>query len=281
MTKIDLTRSELEGQLSRQITLLKSHIETYRSIPDVAVDIATKVRLLCYDTKSQKSLLSQLDLKNETKVLDTPNLKSENNEHAPFCGLVYLVLDFNSAYFIPKFNNIPNFFPVKHLNFDDWWSAVIIRDYKGRELTRRDLILEVADTDGGAHVDNALKETYHFVSRQHSLTWKFKKDNQPEIPVTGVELASICQIGYELTTALDTTFIPEPFEISTKAMTGEFAVSGSPCTKMFGRPLPFRMVMSRKEPDESERNLPCRCESGIKAKECCTGTTVALYTDPI
>jgi len=222
---------------------------------DVAVDIATKVRLLCNDTRTQKSLLTQLDLKNKINIFDTPSLKSVNNDHAPFCGLVYYVLDFNSAYFIPKFNDIPTLLPVKHLNFDDWWNSVIIRDYDGRKLTRRDLILEAADTDGGAHVDSALKETYHFVSRQYSLTWKFKKDNQPEIPVPGVELASICQIGYELTTALDTTYFPAPFNIPAEAMPGEFAVSGNSCRKR----LPFCIVMSRKEPD----------------------TTVSLYTDPI
>lgn len=279
MTKIPLVKSDIEKQLNTQITLLKSHIDNYRVTPSIAVDIATKVRVLCHDTRTQTSLLTHLDLKKEIKILDTPCLKSENNEHAPFCGLVYHIISFNSVYFIPKFNDIPSCFPVKHLNFDDWWNSVIIRDYDGRELTRRELILNAADTDGGAHVDSELNETYHFVSRQNSLTWKFKKDNQSESPVTGVELASICQIGYELTAALDSTFIPKPFEIPTTAFKVESSVSGSIGKKLFGRPLPSTVVMSRKEPD-NERNLPCRCGSGIETQKCCTGT-VALYTKPL
>lgn len=280
MTKISLTSEEFQVQLQRQITLLKAHVVAFPSEPVVALDIATKVRVLCHDTKKQSSLLHQLGLKDKASFPDTFSLKSGNNTKAPFCGLVYVNLDWGGARFVPKLNNQPEGADSPGVPFDQWWNTCILRDYNGRELTREALILEMAETDGGAHVDKSLKETYHFISRQHSLTWKFRKNKQPEVAVSGVELASVCQIGYEVAVALDPAFSPPRPEVN--GMLGEFAVHGSPGEAMFGRPLPYRMEMFGDTPKGSSRNELCKCGSGVKAKKCCPdGVTVIVQTNPV
>lgn len=46
------------------------------------------------------------------------------------------------------------------------------KDREGKEFTRRDLVLTVADQEGGAHIDPALNEAYANLSRFNSLSWK-------------------------------------------------------------------------------------------------------------
>ena len=280
MSRFPLSSEELKKQLSRQLTLLKKHISSFHDLPAVALDIATKVRVLCHDTKSQKSLLTQLGKKDDTQFPDTYSIKSKNNSNAPFCGLVYICLDWSGASFVPKLSGKPVGAVDTPMSFEQWWNTCILRDYEGRELTRKDLVLEIADTDGGAHVDKSLKDTYHFISRMHSLTWKFKKNSLPEVSVAGVELASVCQVGYELLVALDQTYIPP--QIPNKGMCGEFAINGNPGQAIFGRPLPFRMEQSTSAPKGHKRNETCDCGSGVKAKRCCPdGIKVAVYMDPV
>lgn len=57
------------------------------------------------------------------------------------------------------------------LPFERWWNDPVIKDERKRYLNRRDLILNVADTDGGAHVDPGLDEAYADLSRNNSLGW--------------------------------------------------------------------------------------------------------------
>jgi len=63
---------------------------------------------------------------------------------------------------------------------------------------RRDLILNVADTDGGAHVDPDLDEAYTDLSRKNSLGWMFFVGNIEETFIGRPELACMRQIAEEV-----------------------------------------------------------------------------------
>ncbi len=55
---------------------------------------------------------------------------------------------------------------LRSLPFTEWWAATIyISAVPKLELTRKDLVLSMADMDGGAHVDPELKGAYAFLSR--------------------------------------------------------------------------------------------------------------------
>lgn len=279
MARISQSPGSLLEQLTRQIALLKKHIASFEEEPLLALDIATKVRVLCHDTKQQTSLLRTLGQIDSLRIPDTYSHKSSDNSRAPFCGLVYINLNWDGARFVPKFSRQPEGLQPNFLDFQSWWNACILRDYEGRELTRKDLILEVADTDGGAHVDTALKENYYCISRQHSLTWKFRKNNDEPFPVTGVELSSVFQIGYEIVFALDPNFIRP--QIHTDGMIGEFSIHGDFGEALFGRKLPFHMIMSH-TPKGMDKYSPCKCGSGNKAKFCHPeGVKVSVQTNPI
>jgi len=61
--------------------------------------------------------------------------------------------------------------------FVQWWNDPVLKDQQGRTFNRRELILNVADTDGGAHVDPELDEKYMELSRKNSLGWIFTRAN--------------------------------------------------------------------------------------------------------
>lgn len=63
--------------------------------------------------------------------------------------------------------------------FDDWWNEVIFDD-KSNVFTRKDIILFVANNDGGAHVDPELKESFFLLSKQNSLGFVYNFDQAPE-----------------------------------------------------------------------------------------------------
>jgi hypothetical protein len=142
--------------------------------------------------------------------------------------------------------------------FVDWWNGIVLRDQKTHAFTRRDLVLAVADQDGGAHVDAQLDEAYAELTRANSLqhTWGrneeggvgfmgFVLGDGPVVghaPANSIALAHIRQIAWE---TLDTlrrhlvNYVRAPI-----------------CA------LPFDEAAS------ATRNERCPCGSGRKFKHC-------------
>lgn len=89
-------------------------------------------------------------------------------------------------------------FEPKKIKFVDWWNEpVFLKDQIGRKFCRRELVQNVSDTDGGAHVDPDLEEAYMDLSRNNSLGWVFSTGDIQEKFKGKPELACIRQIAYE------------------------------------------------------------------------------------
>ena len=99
--------------------------------------------------------------------------------------------------YLPNCSTGGGLLPARWLPFDKWWNTNIIKDNKGRFFNRRELILHVADTDGGAHVDPDLDEQYMDLSRNNSLGWVIGEggNQRPFPPPT---MACIRQIAHEV-----------------------------------------------------------------------------------
>jgi hypothetical protein len=75
--------------------------------------------------------------------------------------------------------------------FDSWWdSLVLLHDKNGVKFTRKDAVLELADMDGGAHVDPKLDSSYAALSRSNSFGWEAwvgtrrgSVENSPALPI--------------------------------------------------------------------------------------------------
>jgi hypothetical protein len=90
---------------------------------------------------------------------------------------------------------------IPRVNFDTWWNKIVFVDNQGRKLTRKDLVLSVAEQDGGVHVDPGLNLLYAAVSRSNSLAWVTFSQGSLQ-PMGNPIPAAIRQITHEVLKSL-------------------------------------------------------------------------------
>jgi hypothetical protein len=165
--KTSISKNDLSKQLEDCLKRLINFNNIYDSGDfSIAKDIAVKLRLLFHNTNKSKSLIRQLKL-----------------EHIPFVDTAYPydprnLLTHNGLLQLNCINNDFSLGPmlqlskIKYVDIDNWWnSKKVLVDKKKNIFTRRLLVLEIADTDGGAHVDPELNESYYDISRANTLGW--------------------------------------------------------------------------------------------------------------
>ena len=95
----------------------------------------------------------------------------------------------------------------KRLFFREWWNKIVFVDNKKRNFTRRDLVLIVANKDGGSHVDAKLPKKYIDLIKNNSLGWEYSVNNQQPKPIeTNAAYVAIRQIAYEIVQSLSYTY---------------------------------------------------------------------------
>jgi hypothetical protein len=193
------TESELLDQLQEQIGLIIRSTTSYdEGFESEAKNLALRIRILLYDTRNSNSLLTHLNKKN-IKYYDSTTPYRPNNL-LPYSGLTMLKTSGTETSFVaPLDGGAPSRSKTNKLVFNTWWKGVfVIKDKAGVTFTREKLVIEVTDTDGGAHVDIRLKEEYANLSRSNSLGW--------QNVINGPVLPSIRQITHELLKTLKDEF---------------------------------------------------------------------------
>ncbi len=242
------TPEDLKKHLQEQLDFLESSGLAYdKGFTAESKRMALCLRILLHDTTNSKSLLGQLGLKG-TSFLDS-SLPYDKRNILSFSGLIEVSVSDRKASYHPLFDRMPQF--QRKSNFDDWWYAVVFADSKGIEITRCDLVLSIANRDGGAHVDPTLNEAYARLSRQEFLglraTWQGKDLGE----LRGAEHAAIRQISHEILTVFREGYQPpaDHPELGTAHFAG--------------------VSIEAVEPDPKVgRNNPCPCGSGKKYKNC-------------
>lgn len=74
---------------------------------------------------------------------------------------------------------------------------------KGKTWSRKGLVLALANQDGGAHVDIALDEDYHHLSRLNLFAVHYVDDRGISEAVGNPAAAAVRQITYELLDSFD------------------------------------------------------------------------------
>ncbi len=242
------TPEELRHHLEEQLGFLKTSAELFdKGNRAEAKRLALGVRVLLHDTAQSHSLLGQLGLK-ELKFLDTASPKPETVKTS-YAGLVGTSFMSGPSECVPHLDTgAKNFLP-----FDQWWNAPIIADSQQRQITRRHLILNITNKDGGAHVDPELDEIYAGVSRGNAMG-RMRNSGEGWEAIPGLEHASARQIAHEVIMSLDPNYKPVPVEKPGHLVVGDFKIGvGS------GDAPRFRKV---------GRNDLCPCGSGTKYKRC-------------
>jgi len=215
--RVPQTRDDLRVHLAEQIDFLGTACSEFdRGKFAYAKLAATTLRVLLHDTNSSHSLLEQLELKSRIFFLDTAGQVVETNLASTTNLTVQriTVIDdegHTAPAYVPVFDdyahrttlNRPTAFGLsrepaagRRLRFEDWWTMTVIRDGSRTDFSRRDLVLALSNQDGGAHIDPAINEAYHRLSRANSSGWAAFGAGE-ETPFDSPVPASVRQIAHE------------------------------------------------------------------------------------
>jgi hypothetical protein len=176
--------------------------------------LAVCLRVLLHDTSKSRSLLGLLKKKDmlfyDTAFEFNPsNVLSTN-------GLT--VMRIKKTAYGEDFDYIPvNLGELKKeytkTNFADWWSKIVIADKHRVKFSRRNLVLNVSNQDGGAHIDPDLDKEYAELTRFNSLGWiAVRSDGTTEPIRSRPDLSSIRQIAHEVLISLADEFSGASFK---------------------------------------------------------------------
>lgn len=272
-------QSELKNHLREQVGFMLVSIDGFHEgrVPE-AKRMAVAIRLLVHDTRSSRSLLSQLGVKNTILFYDTARTVTEP-KLASALGLAGMVLALGRsgprAFWTPNLDGGRDNKDCTVRPFHSWWTRPVLKDNRGAFFSRRAIVLGVADQDGGAHVDPDLDDSYGHLTRDSSIGWRMDIGNGPE-EMPGLELACVRQVAHELLVSLACQ-APYAFSaqeqvvsyssllMNTKGATLQMETTGSrpPLTSLPREPLDG--VSSKKT---VARNAECPCGSGEKYKHC-------------
>lgn len=244
------TESELERHLADHIGFLRSSADAYDNGQDgEAKRLAVSLRVLCHDSKASHSLLGQLD-RLSASFLSTA-LPHEQGNLSTHGGLVMVAADGAQSRYVAMLDDVPY---KRWLRFEDWWNEVVFVDDRRESLSRKQLVLAVANQDGGAHVDPALDDTYARLARHNSLGWVVSTGTGTQ-PIPKAERAAIRQIAHEALKTLVPSYRKKPVEKAQMFFGGAMIHDGPTVP-----PLPPIATVGR--------NDPCPCGSGRKFKKC-------------
>lgn len=206
MEKVAQTKTELQEHLKDQIAFLVASAQSYdKGFLGEAKRLAVNIRILVHDTAASTSLLQQLDLKH-IDFYDTSHDYNPREHFLSFHGLTLMEIGPSGGQFVPRcalsLGSVGE--PFKLLPFEQWWKKVVIVDMRRNQFTRRQLVLTLADREGGAHVDPKLDPAYAALTRKHSMAVYYKY-NDEEGEISGIEHASVRQIAHEVIISLKKT----------------------------------------------------------------------------
>lgn len=202
------TQDELLAHLREQIAFMnKSAVSYDNGFEGEGKRLAVIIRVLVHDTSQSTSLLTMLGRKRQMLFYDSASEYDPRNLTASNCLTVIRLSADGARYVAPLDDLSPARDKNKRRIFDNWWKSLIIyKDNKNNTFTRSDLVLAVANKEGGAHIDPKLDKAYASLSRFNSLGWKqFVHGEEKDFNNTPI-LPSIRQIAHEALRTLKDEF---------------------------------------------------------------------------
>ncbi|WP_141872972.1 hypothetical protein [Microbacterium saperdae] len=158
----DQTREELEQHLVDTLEFMQAANERFDAgRVQWAKQLAVHIRLLVHHTKNSHALLEQLDVRTRWGWLDAASdINPRNLAATP--GPVAMSIEQPAegqpliVNYQPDLGSVPSGPGRRLRRFPGWWQRPIVRDLYKNEFTREEIVLAVANKDGGAHVDRRL-----------------------------------------------------------------------------------------------------------------------------
>lgn len=264
--EVALTLEDLNSNLEEQLAFLESSASAFDN--GIAVEIkrlAVTVRVLLHDTAKSTSLLTLLRKKG-VKFVDTAAPVDEQNllSHS---SLVQVHLGSKGSTPLPLLDEGPF---NRKINFDPWWNGIVFVDKDKNEFSRKDIVLTLANKEGGAHIDAALDQKYANLRKNNSLNWFDETSDGKQTPSADQVPATMRQIAHEVLKTLKADYncaLKKPLD-GILVMGGSI-VQGAHVPSIPNHNLPKnRTTVNGKK---IGRNAPCPCGNGKKYKHCCIG----------
>ena len=164
------TRDQLQEALSQQVQFLNTSCQAFDDGNESeALRIAGVLRTLLHDTDKSKSLLEQLGIKDKMQFIDSADpidpipTDRQHNGHTIMVvsgmpGLFGIRPTMEGTKLIALQSLKPN--ARGSVSFDDWWTMGCIPGENRARHSREWLIKQMANKEGGAHVDPEITRGY-------------------------------------------------------------------------------------------------------------------------
>ena len=225
MTKYTQSDEELWDNLRMQGEFLRASSASFdNGHQGEAQRLAVTIRVLVHDTANSQSLLGLLVIKDSIEFHDTAypldpanimphqGLVRMNIQVGPGSAVALTIIgsqpkastsSSSGVSFVARATGNPDpAGPLRLVLFEEWWNEVVIKTLGGKTFTRKDLILTLANKEGGAHVDPKLNESYANLTRFNGQGWKVIADGESIPPANSVVAASVRQIAHEVLESL-------------------------------------------------------------------------------
>jgi hypothetical protein len=195
--KRQLSDAELRSHLAEQVGFLETSAAAFDAgKTGEAKRLALTIRVLLHDTRHSKSLLKQLNL--DIPFISTCSLFEPKNLSAHI-GLLTMQMDSSGLRYVPKLADPRT---RTGLSFEEWWNEIVFTDDGNHNrISRKDLILTVANQDGGGHVDPGIDGVYDNFVRDNPLGWTLVRGGNSE-PMSDPTKIAIRQIAFEVISVL-------------------------------------------------------------------------------
>jgi hypothetical protein len=165
--------------------------------------MAVVLRVLLHDTDLSHSLLKQLNVKTQMNFLDTAAPINPANL-LPTPGLVMMKMTRTSVgadgqYVAPLGMERPH--PPRLRTFAEWWRHPVMK--VDGTWSRKELVLTLANTEGGAHVDPDLNGRYESLAKANGIGWTASAGANSQPFAGNVVAVAVRQVAYEVVTTLD------------------------------------------------------------------------------
>jgi hypothetical protein len=199
------SRAQLVEALRQQFELLKAACLAYDQGDSLqSRNIALRLRVLLHGSGATLALMKVLK---HLRFPDTSTMSLPPNSHACIGMLRCVIEQGVGATWVPLLEGWPEGQPRNpDRPFNRWWSAISIPSSEGIGFSRCDLVTNMANRDGGAHVDLKLSASYDALTRDSlgfEIAFRGPGGQTDFMPVRGnVAEATIRQIGQEVQRAL-------------------------------------------------------------------------------
>lgn len=168
-----MTNQDFAQHLTEQLGFLEASAASFDAGAEAeAKRLALAIRMLVHDTNHSASLLTHLQVRDKLPWTDSAPGSIVGAAVTLSAGLCTMQMQLGgrgeARYAAPLSSLAPERIHPGQA-FIDWWSVPVLVDAESRSFTRQNLVLWVANKDGGAHVDGALPGAYQALSRENSI----------------------------------------------------------------------------------------------------------------